>query len=52
MLHVCLRNGLMDWCARKSLSEQTERPASVNLSVVFESSCGGNDNCGRDQSSR
>ena len=34
----CLRNGLMGWGAGKSLSEQTESPASVNLSVVFESS--------------
>ena len=36
-LHVCLRNGSMDWGARKSLSEQTESPASVSSSVVFES---------------
>ena len=32
-LHVCLRNGSMDWSARKSLSEQV----SVSSSVVFES---------------
>ena len=32
------RNGLMGWDARKSLSEQTESQASVNLSVAFESS--------------
>ena len=51
-LHVCLRNGSMDWGARKSLSEQMESPASVNLSVVFRAPCGRNDHCGRDQSSR
>ena len=36
--HVCLQNGLMGWDAKKSLSEQTESQASVNSSVVFESS--------------
>ena len=38
MLHVCLRNGSMDWSARNSLSEQMEGPASVSSSDVFESS--------------
>ena len=38
MLQVCLRNGLMGWDARKSRPEQTESQASVNSSVVFESS--------------
>ena len=37
-LHVCLRNGLIDWDARKSLSEQMESPASVSSSIAFESS--------------
>ena len=31
MLHVCLRNGLMGWDARKSLSEQTEGQALCEL---------------------
>ena len=34
-LHVCLRNGSMDWGAKKSPSEQMESPASVSSSVVF-----------------
>ena len=38
MLHVWLRNGSMDWSAKKSLSEQTENQTPVNSSVVFESS--------------
>ena len=37
-LHACLQNGSMVLGARKSLSEQTESPASLSLSVVFESS--------------
>ena len=50
-LHVCLRNGSMDWGARKSLSEQMGSPASAHPSCS-RALCGGDDHCGRDQYSR